>query len=278
MKILRDPFELRQIAMDLKHRGQSLGFVPTMGDLHDGHASLIARAKSENRHTCVSLFVNPIQFNDPKDYEKYPKEKKEDLERCKNLEVDFVFVPQVDDLYPSSAESLDTFRIVEEDLSRELCGKSRPGHFSGMLTIVMKLFQIAQPTRAYFGEKDFQQLHLVRAMAKAFFLSIEVVPCPIVREKSGLAMSSRNARLTFEQRAHAAQIFKIVKSADSAENCERLLSQAGFEVDYLREKWGRRLVAVNFCGVRLIDNLSLDELDSKDFSPNLLTQVKENSL
>jgi pantoate--beta-alanine ligase len=235
-------------------RGMSLGFVPTMGALHAGHASLVRRAAAENDRAVVSIFVNPTQFDDPKDLEKYPRTLERDLAALGEAGADFVILPDPAQMYPDGYR----YRVTEGEESRDLCGAHRPGHFDGVLTVVMKLLNLAQAERAYFGEKDFQQLKLVRGMAEAFFHPTEIVACPTVREADGLAMSSRNALLSEAERRFAARFPRLLaQPGKSAAEVRAELERAGFRVDYVEEKHGRRLAAVHVGAVRLIDNVAL---------------------
>ena len=232
--------------------GRSVGFVPTMGALHAGHCSLLARAREENDRVVLSIFVNPTQFNDPGDLQKYPRTLDADLALAEKFATD-VIVPAVGDLYPDDYR----FRVVEQSLSRELEGAHRPGHFDGVLTVVLKLFNLVRPDRSYFGEKDWQQLQLVRDMARALFLPCEIVACPTVRADDGLALSSRNARLTADGRTRAARFPKILRESPDAATAVLELGMAGLKVDYVEDRPGVRLGAVWVGGVRLIDNVRL---------------------
>lgn len=232
---------------------KSVGFVPTMGALHAGHGSLLERARRENDYVVLSIYVNPTQFNDPKDLEKYPQTLDRDVELAKSAGVDFVIAPNYAQMYPDQYR----YKITENDLSTKLCGAHRPGHFDGVLTVVMKLFNLVRADRAYFGEKDFQQLELIRGMAAAFFMKTEVVPCPTVREEDGLAMSSRNVNLDSKSREHAPAFAAALKSKSPAEAVRTTLTNDGFDVDYVEDIGTRRYGAVKIGGVRLIDNVEL---------------------
>ena len=232
-------------------RGRTLGFVPTMGALHDGHLSLVRRSRAENELTLVSIFVNPTQFDDAGDLAKYPRTLESDLAALRAEGTDFVLLPRESDLYPDGYR----YRVTENEQSRMMEGAHRPGHFDGVLTVVLKLLQIASADRAYFGEKDWQQLVLVRGMAEAFFLPTAIVPCPTIREGDGLALSSRNRRLARADRLRAPRLHEVLVSAGSPEEASRDLRAAGFDVDYVEERDGRRLAAVRLGGVRLIDNV-----------------------
>jgi len=232
----------------------SLGLVPTMGALHDGHLSLVARSKQDNAVTVASIFVNPTQFNQAEDLENYPRTADADLAKLEETGVDAVFMPDYNGLYPDGY----TYRVCESAFSQWLCGAHRPGHFDGVLTVVAKLFNIVRPNRAYFGEKDYQQLQLIRGMVAALFLPVEIVACPTVREPDGLAMSSRNRRLGAWHRAQAPGLYRSLRMAASADSARERLQQLGFEVDYVEDWKGRRLAAVNLGGVRLIDNVPID--------------------
>ncbi|KAF0093789.1 MAG: panC [Puniceicoccaceae bacterium 5H] len=235
--------------------GKTVGFVPTMGALHRGHRALIERARRECDLVVVSIFVNPTQFNDPKDLHSYPQPLEKDLEACRDEGADLVFLPRRESMYP------DDYRYVvhEREASLALEGKQRPGHFDGVLTVVLKLFNLVAPHRAYFGEKDWQQLQLVKEMAAALFLPLEVVPCETVRESDGLALSSRNVRLSPEARAQAPRFAAAMREAATAEEAAERLRGEGFAVEYVADRWGRRLGAVQLGGVRLIDNMPLSQ-------------------
>lgn len=230
-----------------------VGFVPTMGALHQGHTSLVDRSLAENRHTVVSIFVNPAQFDAGHDLDAYPATPDDDLALLEKQGVDAVLMPGARDMYPDGYR----YRVTEEKLSGRWCGVHRSGHFDGVLTVVMKLLQLVRPTRAYFGEKDFQQLLLVRGMVDAFFLPVEVVACPTVREPDGLAMSSRNRHLDAQQRRLAPEFTRSLRQAPDPEGARALLEAAGFEVDYVEDFEARRLGAVRLGDVRLIDNVTL---------------------
>ena len=232
---------------------KSIGLVPTMGALHAGHASLVERARRENEVVQVTLFVNPTQFNDPNDLRRYPRTVDEDLALLESLGADEILMPPADALYPDGY----LFRITAEPLTQIMEGRHRPGFFDGVMTVVMKLFQLAQANRAYFGEKDFQQLQVVTKMAADFFLPVEVVPCPTVRAASGLALSSRNNLLSEAGRAKAALIHQAITQSPTAADAAEILTNAGFQVDYVEDHWRRRFAAAFLEGIRLIDNVPL---------------------
>ncbi len=234
------------------YAGRSVGFVPTMGALHAGHRALLARARADNDRVVLSIFVNPTQFDDPADLERYPRTLDADLRLAAGL-VDDVIVPTPGELYPDDY----AYRVTEGRFSRELEGAHRPGHFDGVLTVVLKLLNIVQPQRAYFGEKDWQQLRLVEGMARALLLPVEIVPCPTERDSDGLALSSRNRRLSPGARQRAAQFPVILRAAADATAATSALQAAGFGVDYVEDVGGVRLGAVRLENVRLIDNVRL---------------------
>lgn len=205
MKILTTPQE----AIKYRKKLKDVGFVPTMGALHNGHLSLIKKAINENSHTIVSIFVNPTQFLPNEDLDKYPKKLEADLEICKRAKVDAVFIPKVEDIYSKDEILIKAPKIKGYILE----GFFRPGHFDGVLQIVNKLFNIIKPTKAYFGQKDAQQLYLIKQMVKNFFFDIEIVECPTVREKDGLALSSRNVYLSESDKKRALTISKALKRA-----------------------------------------------------------------
>jgi pantoate--beta-alanine ligase len=231
--------------------GQSIGFVPTMGALHAGHEALIRSSRERDDLTLVSIFINPAQFNDPRDCASYPAPQEADLELCRKLGVEAVFLPQRDQMYPDGYR----YRIRETEKSTVLEGESRPGHFEGVLTVVLKLLLLARASRAYFGEKDWQQLHLVSGLAEAFFLETEIVGVPTVREEDGLALSSRNVRLSDKARIRAPEFYRVLRTAIDCAMARSELEALGFEVEYVDERDGRRLGAVQLDGVRLIDNV-----------------------
>ncbi|MDO9266648.1 MAG: pantoate--beta-alanine ligase [Sulfurimonas sp.] len=213
MKIISNPFELKEYLHANKSIGfqenQSIGFVPTMGALHEGHISLIKKAKEQNELVVVSIFLNPTQFLKGEDLDKYPKKEVADTKLCQLSGVDVLFFPNVNDIYTQDEVSV----LAPKVRGFVLEGESRPGHFNGVLTVVMKLLNIVNPTRAYFGKKDAQQLNLISLMVKQFFMSVEIVAVDTVREKDGLALSSRNAFLTKEEREEALKIATSLRNA-----------------------------------------------------------------
>ncbi len=250
IEILRSPQALQDWRAKQK---DSIGFVPTMGALHAGHGELLHQARKNNKTVLLSIFVNPTQFNDPQDLEKYPKTWDADLALAQKHHVDALFYPQYSEMYADQYR----YKVSENQYSLLLDGAHRPGHFDGVLSVVLKLFMLAQPTRAYFGEKDYQQLSLIQGMAQSFFLPIEIVPVATVREEDGLAMSSRNTRLTQEERTKAPLLYKTIRTAGSAEEAAETLRQSGFIVDYVEDLNGRRFVAARIGSVRLIDNVRI---------------------
>ncbi len=234
--------------------GRSLGFVPTMGALHEGHAALVERSVRENDLTVVSVYVNPTQFDQPDDLEHYPRTLEEDRRLAEKLGVDYLLCPPGREMYPDGY----AYKVTESPFSQKLCGAHRTGHFDGVLTVVLKLLNFVRPHRAYFGEKDFQQLELVRGMVDAFLLEVEIVACPTVRESDGLAASSRNRHLTPAERELAREFPRLLRSPGRARDIVRELEARGFAVDYVEEQRGRRLGAVRLGEVRLIDNIALE--------------------
>jgi pantoate--beta-alanine ligase len=230
-----------------------IGFVPTMGALHDGHLTLVREAKKHCDYVVVSIFVNPTQFNDPKDLEKYPRTIEADSALLASVGADVILLPSFETIYPDSYR----YKITESEFSQKFCGAHRPGHFDGVLTIVMKLFQIVQPSKAFFGLKDYQQFQLISSMREAFFLPIEILGIETVREADGLAMSSRNLLLSPQEREIAPQLHKILASSHSAAEASIRLMNAGFKVDYVEDTGTRRLAAAFLGSVRLIDNVEI---------------------
>ncbi len=255
MKIIHSIAHFQRYRSRLQDK--QIGFVPTMGALHAGHLSLVEKSIEDYQHTIVSIFVNPTQFDNNNDLQNYPDLLQKDLEKLKNAGVGCVFLPEYAEIYPDDYK----FSLTEKELSQNYCGKHRVGHFDGVLTVVMKLFHIIQPTKAYFGEKDYQQLTLIKQMVEAFFLPIEIVAGTTIREKDGLAMSSRNLNLTPNQRKIAAQLYATISSALSLSQMHKQLSRYGFKVDYLEQLDNRLLVAAYLGSVRLIDNVAINKLE-----------------
>ena len=234
-----------------RRSGLTLGFVPTMGALHEGHLSLVRRSRADNDRTLVSIFVNRPQFNDGADFDRYPRTRAADLAMLESEGAEFVIVPTEEQLYPDGYR----YRVSESEMSRRLEGAFRPGHFDGVLTVVLKLLLVAAADRAYFGEKDWQQLRLIRGLAQAFFVPTAIVACPTVREHDGLAMSSRNRRLSPEDRAKAPRLYQVLRESATPDAASRALAMDGFAVDYVEDWDDRRVAAVHLGGVRLIDNV-----------------------
>jgi pantoate--beta-alanine ligase len=224
-----------------------------MGNLHAGHESLLRRAKQENAISVLSIFINPTQFDDKDDFTKYPKTFADDLMIAKDIGVDYVIHPDINALYPNGYR----YSIAEKQLSLLMEGKHRQEHFNGVLTVVLKLLMLVKPAKAYFGEKDFQQLQLILGMVKSFFIDTEIIACSIVRDQSGLALSSRNSRLTPAQYTTAIQFPKLLASLKPCQEIISTLKELGFVVDYIEEFEGRRYGAVRLGNVRLIDNVNI---------------------
>lgn len=211
MKTIEKISRMSTFVKMMKREGKSIGLVPTMGYLHEGHLSLVKAAKKHTDVVVMSIFVNPIQFGPKEDFEKYPRDLKRDEEMAREAGVDVIFYPSLKDIYP---EGYSTYVIVEK-LTSNLCGESRPGHFTGVATVVTKLFNIVKPEVAYFGQKDMQQAMMIKKMASDLNMDTEVKMMPIVREKDGLAMSSRNVYLNDAERRDAVVLYQSLKSAES---------------------------------------------------------------
>lgn len=233
MQIITTIQEMHEIALKAKHKG-SVGYVPTMGALHEGHGSLIKKAREENDTVIVSVFVNPLQFGPGEDYEAYPRDIEADGAFCESLGVDYIFHPEVEEMYPDDFG----FRVVPpEHMTHILCGITRPIHFAGVSTVLAKFFTILRPTRAYFGQKDVQQVAIVKAMVEDLNLNLEIVPCPIVREEDGLAKSSRNTYLSEEERKAATVLSRALRYAlDSVKSGNTDAEKVKREVIELIEK------------------------------------------
>ncbi|WP_457679551.1 pantoate--beta-alanine ligase [Thermovibrio sp.] len=209
MRVVKKVKEMQSIGLNLKKTGKEVGFVPTMGYLHEGHLSLVRRARRENEVVVVSIFVNPTQFGPNEDFERYPRDLERDLELLKKEGVDLVFTPSAEEIYP---EGFST-SVEVKGLTEGLCGAKRPGHFRGVATIVAKLLNIVMPERAYFGEKDYQQLQVIKRLVSDLNIPVKVVGCPIVREEDGLALSSRNTYLSKKERESALSLYRGLKLA-----------------------------------------------------------------
>lgn len=279
MEIFRTVSDLDRFVAKAEEAGKSVGLVPTMGALHAGHISLVERAVKDNDIVIASVFVNPTQFNNPTDLATYPRKEEDDFRMLEEAGVAGVFAPSVEEIYPDGAKPEKEFELGTAAEVME--GKFRPGHFQGVAQIVSKLFRFVRPTRAYFGEKDFQQIAVIRNMVKSEGIDVEIIDCPIKREADGLALSSRNALLTKEQRAvapeiHAAMAASVEYSKDHSVQAthdsvvERINAVPFCEVEYFEIVDGRTLLPVSdwadsdsivgcitvYCGkVRLIDNI-----------------------
>ena len=282
MQILTTKHELTQQVAACKRQGKTIGLVPTMGALHDGHASLVKKAVAENDVVFVSVFVNPTQFNNKEDLAKYPRNLERDAQLLESIGAHFVFAPTPDEMY--TAEEMNTTFVYDfEGLDKVMEGKMRPGHFNGVVQVVSRLFYLVQPDRAYFGEKDFQQLAIIHQMVersalKDTFGDLKIIGCPIVRQADGLAMSSRNERLSESEKKLATNIYRILKSSvesakkASVREVEKQVTDAinaidGLEVEYYEivdkttllpaKDFSNAIGCVTvYCGpVRLIDNI-----------------------
>lgn len=209
MEIIRIPRIMQDTAKGYSLRGKSTGFVPTMGALHEGHLSLVRRARQENDISVVSIFVNPIQFGPSEDFQKYPRDIEGDAEKLRREGVNILFMPDIAAMYPKGFVT----HVEVGEISEKLCGAFRPGHFRGVATVVAKLFNVVKPVRAYFGQKDFQQSVVISKMVKDLAMDIDVVTCPTIRERDGLAMSSRNAYLNEGHREASTVIYRCLREA-----------------------------------------------------------------
>ncbi|NBX52326.1 MAG: pantoate--beta-alanine ligase [Proteobacteria bacterium] len=264
--------DIRDFVDSCKERNQKIAFVPTMGALHDGHLSLISEAQKFSDIVIVSIFVNKAQFNDLSDYQKYPRHFDDDINKLENIGVDAIFIPCDDEIYPTNC----SFKIIPSSFIDCLCAKTRVGHFDGVALVVTKLFNIVQPHQAFFGEKDFQQLLIIKKLVVDLNFNIKIFGLPTHREVSGLAMSSRNQRLSLDGLKKASMIYKVlneIKSNPASIDFQKTqLIKNGFEIDYLEirnehnleldnsiksSNSGRIFIAVYLEGIRLIDNLKI---------------------
>ncbi len=252
MLILNDVSSLKKEIKDIKG---TIGFVPTMGALHNGHISLIKRAREENDFVIVSIFVNPTQFLEGEDLDKYPRREEADIQICKKAGVDILFMPTIDSIYNKDELRIEAPKIRGYILE----GAKRPGHFDGVLQVVMKLFNITRPTNAYFGKKDAQQLALITQMAKDYFLDINIVPCEIIRDSDGLALSSRNVYLSKDERKRALSLSQSLKEASM------LISKGILDTNVIKEKMEEILL-------KSVDKLDYVAIVDREF--NELKEVK----
>lgn len=277
MKIIRTIEDLTLEINAIKNSGKSLGFVPTMGALHQGHKTLVIRSVSENDISIVSIFVNPTQFNNASDLDKYPRNLEADAKMLESAGCNFIFSPNPEDIY-SEDELKNCFEFDFGGLDTVMEGRFRPGHFNGVVQIVSKLFQLIQPDKAYFGEKDFQQLAIIHHMVETLKMKVEIIDCPIIREPSGLALSSRNQRLTTNQHKNAIEISKVLFESSNFVTklspkelskwvIDKINNVEDLKVEYFDIVDAKSLQTINnwtdnavgciavFCGdVRLIDN------------------------
>ncbi|HOV53974.1 MAG TPA: pantoate--beta-alanine ligase [Fervidobacterium sp.] len=276
MRLIQNVSEMKALSKSVIDDGKTIGFVPTMGYLHKGHLSLVQKAKEENDIVVVSIFVNPTQFGPNEDYNRYPRDLERDLRLLNPFNVDYIFNPSVEEMYPAYY----SVYVDETEMSKYLCGARRPGHFRGVCTVVTKLFNIVRPTRAYFGQKDAQQFRILRRMVENLNMDVEMVEMPIVREPDGLAMSSRNVYLSDEERREAPRLYKSLLEAkrliDGGERdvqkikdaMQRVLNHPLLKIDYIEVVDEKTLIpvdriegdvivaiAVFFGKARLIDNV-----------------------
>ena len=278
MRIVKTINELISLVNELKADNKTIGFVPTMGALHEGHLTLVRQCVAENEVCIVSVFVNPTQFNKKADLEKYPRNVEKDAQLLEEAGCAYVFAPSADEMY-SADELENTFEFDFGGMDRLMEGKFRPGHFNGVVQVVSKLFKLVQPDKAYFGKKDFQQLAIIHRMVRLMHFPVEVVDCPIVREASGLAMSSRNERLSAAERDTAANIYRILNESRNLTDTmspaeltqwvtDEVNNAGGLSVEYFDIADRETLITIDrwqpesigciavFCGeVRLIDNI-----------------------
>jgi pantoate--beta-alanine ligase len=278
MQIIHSIQEMQQIVLSLRSSGKQIGFVPTMGFLHEGHMTLLKKAREENDAVVLSIFVNPLQFGPNEDFDRYPRDIERDEQMARDVGVDYVFYPTVQEMYPAPL----TTKITVVDRTDVLCGKQRPGHFDGVATVLLKLFNITIPHKAYFGMKDAQQVAVVQGLVQDYNIPVEIVPVETVREADGLAKSSRNVYLSEQEREQAPSLYKALQLAKQAiESGERNTStvvnmvkryiqeHTAGEIDYvelysypslqpLDQIEGKIILAlaVKFSKARLIDNLT----------------------
>lgn len=281
MNVIQNNKELQNLISSMRKENAKIAFVPTMGNLHKGHLSLIELAKKHAIYVIVSIFVNPIQFNDDDDFNNYPRTVESDIDKLNMADVDLLFLPSRQDLFPLGTEFATQIHIPE--ISDDLCGRVRPGHFKGVASVVLRLFNIVKPDVAIFGQKDFQQKLLIERMISDLALNIKIITAPIIREADGLAMSSRNQFLSASKRHEACNLYRVIKEVQYdihknfdkfsllEKNLKKELTKYGFSVDYiairssinlnLPEKGCKNLIVLVSAiidNVRLIDNILID--------------------
>jgi len=260
MKVVNRIKHMQALSESFRKVGKEIGFIPTMGYLHQGHLSLVRRARKENDVVVVSIFVNPTQFGEGEDFDRYPRDFERDKELLEREGVDILFYPSVKEMYP---QGYSTFVEVEGTLTSVLCGEKRPGHFKGVATIVSKLFNIVKPHKAYFGKKDFQQLQVIKRLVKDLNFDVQVVSCPIVRDKDGLALSSRNTYLSLKERESALSLYKGLKLA------KELFDNGERNPEVIKEKVKRLILS--HPDVKKIDYVEI--VDSETLKP--VSEVKK---
>ena len=262
MKIVKSIDELRKDLKGYKLEGKSIGLVPTMGFLHEGHASLIRKARAENDIVVVSDFINPIQFGPKEDLKTYPRDLEADSKLCEDIGVDFIFAPEASEMYHDRKTFVDI-----EDMSNNLCGAKRPGHFRGVCTVCTKLFNITGADRAYFGQKDAQQVAIIKKVVADLDIPIEIIPCPIVREDDGLALSSRNTYLSEEERKVALCLSKAIFKGED-------LAKSGSSVSEVLEKMKEIISSEKLARIDYISAVDLSTMeDAKDFDGDRLVAI-----
>ncbi|WP_307449646.1 pantoate--beta-alanine ligase [Paenibacillus sp. V4I3] len=265
MEVIHSIADLRSRIRDYRRKNdQSVGFVPTMGYLHEGHASLLRKARAQSGLVVLSIFVNPLQFGPGEDFERYPRNTERDLQLAEAAGVDLVFMPSVSEMYPSPTRTT----VSVTGLTSRLCGASRPGHFDGVATVVSKLFHIVQPDQAFFGLKDAQQVAVIEQMVQDLNLGIEIVPCPILREADGLAMSSRNVYLSEEERKQALVLSQSLKKAKAF-----VESHATFTPQELESLVSQHIATTPLAIIDYVEVLAyptLEPFENSHFTPSII--------
>lgn len=254
MQIIKTIKDMQSLSKRLRREGKTIGFVPTMGALHEGHLSLVRRSIEENDITAVSIFVNPTQFGLNEDYDRYPRDIQGDTKKISSLNVDIVFTPSTEEIYPEGfSTTVNIGRIGEI-----LCGVTRPGHFNGVAIVVTKLFNIVMPDRAYFGQKDYQQTVVIKKLVRELNFDIDIVVCPTVREPDGLAMSSRNSYLSKDEREKAAILYKALKYGE-----ELIVSKGIRDASHIKKEMEKMIRSgVPLSSIDYIDIVTPDELET----------------
>jgi len=264
MEVIYNLNRFQEYRNSLDSQSISIGFVPTMGALHKGHLSLVEKAKENSDIVIISIFVNPTQFNDPNDLKNYPREFEKDIEKLSLLNPDVIFIPEVKDIYPKPDTRQFDFGLLDKVME----GATRPGHFNGVAQVVSRLFDIVRPNRAFFGQKDFQQLAIIKSLVKLYDYNVEIISCPIIREKSGLAMSSRNSLLSEGAKEDAAIIYKVLQELKSS-----FPTLTIDEITRIAVEKFNNYPNINLIYLEIVNSESLQPVNEQDYGSGLVACI-----